>query len=120
MVDWERIQITMISDSGILFKIFNRARITTELRLMIEIRSTREDYVRGEINDVGWISYVNKIADGMPELAICRSINGFMQTEQLCVNVKQCVTRDEADKRNINNSFANRKGSTVEVDDETV
>lgn len=69
--DWKDIvgyliPITMLIDSESPFKVSVRSTpITTEKRLMIDGRHTRELFERNEISDVDWVRSGQSIADGL-------------------------------------------------------
>lgn len=58
----------MLTDIKRLFLVIVKVSSTTERRLMIDIKAMREVYVRGEINDIGWISSEYHIADSITKL----------------------------------------------------
>lgn len=115
-----KLSITMLTDSESLFKVIIKASTTTERRLMIDIRATREAYVREEINDVGWISSEDNIADAMTKLSPCKSLDNLMQTGQLHMQVQQWVIRGEADEFGYDGIFANQETPSVEGDGDEV
>lgn len=59
----------MITYSELLFKVIVKSSITTENRLMVDIRDARVAYERGDISDVGWIRSPSNVADGLTKFA---------------------------------------------------
>lgn len=59
----------MLTYSLSIFKVIVKSTITTEKRILIDIRAAREAYERWEICDVGWFLSEDNIADLMTKLS---------------------------------------------------
>lgn len=56
---------------------------------MVDIRATREEFDRDEVSDVRRIWSSENFADGMSQLAPCRSITNMTRTGRFKSNVQQ-------------------------------
>lgn len=63
-----RVPLTMPTVSESLFKWIVKSSVTTEKRLMVDIRAAREEYEHGDIIDVGWTRSPDKIIDGLTKV----------------------------------------------------
>lgn len=109
-----KIPITMLTDSQSLFNVIVKASSTTERRLMIDIRATREAYMRGEISDVGWILSTDNIADAFTKLTPCKALDDLMSTGRLDLRVQQWVIRTGSNTKDYTGGiFANPESPTV-------
>lgn len=69
-----RVPLTMLTDSESLFKLIVKSSVTTENRLMVDMRAAREAYERGNISIVGWIWSPDNIADGLNKVSKCKAL----------------------------------------------
>lgn len=63
------IPITILNDSESPFKVIFNSSITTEKRLMVDIRDTREAYERDDISDVGLVRSAKTLADDLTKFS---------------------------------------------------
>lgn len=63
-----RVPLTILTDSESLLKLIVKSSVTTEKRLMVNVRAAREAYERGDIRNVGWIRSPDNMADGLTKI----------------------------------------------------
>ena len=62
------IAVRLYTDSKSLFDVITKNSVTTEKRLMIDVRSVREAYVNMELNNVAWIRSEYNPADALTKV----------------------------------------------------
>lgn len=86
------IPFTMLTDSESHFNVIARSTTTTEKRLMIHVRATREAFENNEISDIGWIRTDENIADGLTTTGRSQELEDLMKTAGvLTTKVEQCI-----------------------------
>lgn len=90
-----RIPMTMLTDSESLFRVIIKASVTTEKRLMIDVRAAREAYQRGDISNVGWIRSAHNLADGLTKFEKNKLMVEFLESGRVTTVVEQWVIRAE-------------------------
>ncbi len=66
----------MFTDSKHLFDVITTGSYTTEKRLMVEIKATREAYNKNEISNVGWVPGTFNPADELTKPITCNLVKG--------------------------------------------
>lgn len=70
----------MLSYSDYIFEIIVTSTTTTERRLIIYIRATRESYERQEIDDVELIPSSADLRDGLSKFGCCECLEIYLDT----------------------------------------
>lgn len=90
-----RIPLTMLTDSESLFRVIIKSSITTEKKLMVDVRAAREAYHKVEIGDVGWIRSTENLVDGLKKFAKCKALTACLESRIITTSVEQWVIRGE-------------------------
>ena len=73
----KEIRLTMLADSLSLFRVIVNSSVTTEKRLMIDIRAARESNEKSEFEFLGWIKSQTNLADGFTKLGHFQALADF-------------------------------------------
>jgi hypothetical protein len=87
--------IVVCTDSYSLYECLVKLGTTREKRLMIDIMALRQSYERREIMEIRWIKGDDNPADAMTKSSPNRSLEQFVDTNQLTVRVDGWVERAE-------------------------
>lgn len=79
------IPFTMFTDSKSLFDVLTKCSITTEKRLMIDIKTVREAYDRQEVSDVGFLRSEFKAADTFTKVGHNKALANVL-AQQRCAH----------------------------------
>lgn len=85
------ISLAILKDLESLFKVIVKSNVTTEKRLIINIKATREAYGRHEITNIGWIRMKYNVADGLTKLGRCEILEELIDSGSIRVDVKQWI-----------------------------
>ena len=67
----QTILISMLTNSLSLFDVITESKITTEKRLMIDIKVVKDSYQRNELRNIGFIRSENNLADAHTKIKRC-------------------------------------------------
>lgn len=94
----------MLTDSEILFNIITRRRTTTERRLMIDLKATRDAYIRREISNIALIRSYDNPADALSKIKCNSALRKMMDTGRIVHQIVQYVVEPRSRPRqNITN-----------------
>lgn len=82
-----------MTDSESLLKVIVKASKTTENKLKIDLRVTREAYEGREISDVGRTRSEGNVADGLTKRGRCKALENMLDIDKLDMNIEQWVVR---------------------------
>ena len=86
-----RIPIIMLTDSEILFNIITRRRLTTERRMMVDLKSIRDAYENREIANVALVASEHNPADALAKIKSNSSLRQLMDTARISHPIRQFV-----------------------------
>jgi hypothetical protein len=92
-LDIPNIPIVVCTDSYSLYECLVKLGTTKEKRLMIDIMAIRQSYERRELQEVRWISGLDNPADAMTKANPNKSLESFINTNELSVRVEGWVQR---------------------------
>lgn len=92
-LDIPNIPIVVCTDSYSLYECLVKLGTTKEKRLMIDIMAIRQSYERRELQEVRWISGLDNPADAMTKANLNKSLESFINTNELSVRVEGWVQR---------------------------
>ena len=96
-----KLTIHVLTDSETLFSVMIKSTSTSELRLMIDIKSAKEWYERDEISTIAWIRRRENLSDAMTKIGVNNELMNFMHTNELKYTIDQSVARvNNEDKSN--------------------
>ena len=82
------IPIVMLADSLSLFNVIKKAKITSERRLMIDVKVVKDAYTRHELGAIGFIGSVYNPADD------CDNLNDMFQESLNSHPIEQWINRN--------------------------
>jgi len=89
-----KVPILAFTDSEILFDIITRNKMTTEKRLMIDIKAIRESYNERELSNIALIASEDNPADAMTKMKSNSSLLSLMKTNTISHPIRQFVIQD--------------------------
>lgn len=87
------IPISMMTDSLSLFDVITKSTITTERRLMIDIKAAKESYQKNEIQDIAYIRSENNPADAITKIMKQSILDHILRTNKIEHPVEQWIQR---------------------------
>lgn len=87
------IALIICTDSFSLYECIVKLGTTKEKRLMVDIMALRQMYERRELWEVRWINSNCNPADSMTKITPNNSLEGFLNTNLLEINVEGWVKR---------------------------
>lgn len=103
--------VKMFTDSHCLFDVITKNTITTEKRLMIDIKSVREAYERMEVSDVAWIESKANPADPLTKLTSSPVLDKILDDGIIEHDVGQWVIRTPSQS---DTTFTSQSGGIVD------
>lgn len=94
----KRIPLTMVPDSESIFNIIIKESVSSEKRLIVDIKIARQEYYRGGISDVGWIKTTDNLDNGLTKFSWCQALESFVDTGWLDTTIQQWIVRREAER----------------------
>ena len=91
------LSISCYTDSRSLFDVITRNTSTSEVRLMVDVRSMRESYERMEISDLGWIRSEHNPADALTKMKENSVLNAILDEGKILHPVEQWIIRSGAE-----------------------
>lgn len=107
----KKVQITLLTDSEILFNIIVKSTTTTEKRWNIDVRAARQVFENKEMFNIGWIRSAEKAVDGLTKLKQCRTLENSLTTGALHTQVELWRERVTADRRKHENNSSLQNSS---------
>ena len=89
----QKLPIVMLTDSLSLIDVVTKATLTTEKRLMIDIRVVKDSYHRNEIENIGFIRSEYNPADALTKVKPSSILEIIMSSSQLIHPVEQWIQR---------------------------
>lgn len=74
-----------------MFRVIIKAWVTTEKRLMIDVRSASKAYQLGDIRDVGWVRSEHNLADGLTKFDKSQLVVDLLEIGHINTVVQQWV-----------------------------
>lgn len=74
----KEIPMTILTHSESLLEIIVRMTVTMEILLITVLKAVQEAYIRGDMNDLGWIRTTENLADGINKLGRFTVLKSFV------------------------------------------
>ena len=87
------IPIVMLTDSLSLFDVITKSTITTEKRLMIDIKVVKDSYQRNELQTIGFIRSESNPADALTKVKRCTILDQILNSSQLDHPIEQWIDK---------------------------
>ena len=88
------IQTVMLTDSLSLFDVITKAKITSEKRLIIDVKIVKDAYQRNELHNIAFIRSEYNPADALTKINISDILNKVLQKSLLLHPIEQCINRN--------------------------
>ena len=87
------IPISMLTDSLSLFDVITKSTITTEKRLMIDLKVVKDSYHRNELRNIGFIRSENNPADALTKVKKCPVLDQVLADSALHHRIEQWIDK---------------------------